>query len=124
MSIGAAVSITSPSAGRIIAAASLRAQERGERCFVISVVRSTAEERTKEELEVVANNLSLITSRNASPVIQEADDVPLALVSVAQTFGIRTLFLGNARPRLFRRSVAEKLLRLSPPFEIVVLTRD
>jgi K+-sensing histidine kinase KdpD len=124
MSIGAAVSITSPSAGRIIAAASLRAQERGEQCFVISVVRSTAEELTKEELEVVANNLSLITSRNASPVVQEADDVPRALISAADIFGIRTLFIGSARRRRFGRSVAERLVRLGPPFEIVVVTRD
>jgi K+-sensing histidine kinase KdpD len=124
MSVGAAVSITSPSAGKIIAAASVWARERGERCFVISVVRSVGEERTADAQEVVAQNLSLIMAREASPVVQEADDVPQALISVARTLGIRTIFIGNAKPRLFRRSVGEKLLRLSPPFEIVVVTRD
>jgi K+-sensing histidine kinase KdpD len=124
MSVGAAVSITSPGAGKIIAAASGRARERGEQCFVISVVRSTAEERTTAGKEVAARNLSLIMARAASPIVQEADDVPQALISVAQTFGIRTLFIGNAKPRLFRRSVGEKLLRLCPPFEVIVVTRD
>jgi K+-sensing histidine kinase KdpD len=124
MSIGAAISITSPDAGRIIAAASLRAHERGEQCFVITVVRSTEEERTSEEQQVVAHNLSLVMARNASPIVQEADDVPEALMSVARMFGIRTLFIGSPKPRLLRRSIAEKLVRLGPPFEIVVVTRD
>ena len=124
MSIGAAISITSPDAGRIIAAASLRAHERGEQCFVITVVRSASDERTTEEQEVVAHNLSLVMARNASPIVQEADDVPEALMSVARMFGIRTLFIGSPKPRLLRRSVAEKLVRLGPPFEIVVVTRS
>ncbi|MGZ4778067.1 MAG: hypothetical protein ACXV5L_02655 [Thermoanaerobaculia bacterium] len=124
MSIGAAVSITSANAGRIITAASLRAQERGEQCFVISVVRSTAAERTKEEQEIAGQNLDLIMARNASPIVQEADDIPRALISVARLFGIRTLFIGSSKRRLLHRSVAEKLVRLGPPFEIVVVTRE
>jgi K+-sensing histidine kinase KdpD len=124
MSIGAAVSIISADAGRIIAAASLRAQERGEQCFVITVVRSAGDARTKEEQEIAAQNLGLIMARNASPIVQEADDVPQALISVAKIFGIRTLFVGSPRWRLLRRSVAEKLVRLGPPFEIVVVKRE
>ena len=124
MSIGAAVSITSPDAGTVISAASLRAQERGEPCFVISIVRSVGERRTENEQEIAAQNLAIIASRNASPVVQEADDVPQALISVARMFGVRTLFVGSAKRHIFRRSAVEKLVRLSPPFEIVVVKRD
>ena len=123
MSIGAAISMTSPDAGRIIAAASLRAQERGEQCFAIIVLDSRAE-RTKEEKEIVAENLALIMARNASPVVQESDDVPGALISAARQFGVRTLFIGSAKPRLLGRSVAEKLVRMAPPFDIVIVQRD
>jgi K+-sensing histidine kinase KdpD len=123
MSIGAAISMTSPDAGRIIAAASLRAQERGERCFAIIVLDSRAE-RTKEEKEIVAENLALIMARNASPVVQESDDIPTALIAAARQFGVGTLFIGNAKPRLLGRSVAEKLVRLAPPFDIVIVQRE
>lgn len=123
MSIGAAVSMTSPDAGRIIAAASLRAQERGEQCFAIIVLDSRAE-RTSEEKEIVAENLALIMARNASPVVQESDDVPGALVSAARQFGVRTLFVGSSKRRILGRSVTEKLVRMAPPFDIVVVQRD
>jgi K+-sensing histidine kinase KdpD len=124
MSIGAAISMTSPDAGRIIAAASLRAQERGERCFAIIVLQSLSGERTSGEKEIVAENLALIMARNASPVVQESDDIPGALISAARQFGVRTLFIGSARPRILGRSVAEKLVRLAPPFDIVIVRRD
>src|ERR1019366_9374023 len=122
MSIGAAVSMTSPAAGRIIAAASLRAQERGEQCFAIIVLHSGA--RTKREKELVEENLRLIMARNAAPVLQESSDIPGALVSAAKHCGVRTLFIGSARPRLLGRSVVEKLVRLAPPFDIVIVQRD
>jgi Universal stress protein family. len=123
MSIGAAISMTSPDAGRIIAAASLRAQERGERCFAIMVLDSIRD-RTAKEKEIVAENLALILARNASPVVQESEDVPGALISAARQFGVRTLFIGSAKPRILGRSVAEKLVRLAPPFDIVIVQRD
>ncbi|HEX7677391.1 MAG TPA: hypothetical protein VF713_04660 [Thermoanaerobaculia bacterium] len=123
MSIGAAISMTSPDAGRIIAAASLWAQERGEQCFAIIVLDSRTE-RTSEEKEIVAENLALIMARNASPVVQESGDVPGALVSAARQFGVRTLFVGNSKRRILGRSVTEKLVRLAPPFDIVVVQRD
>jgi len=63
-------------------------------------------------------------ARRATPVVQEADDVPRALISVARNFGVGTMFIGSARPRLIGRSVVEKLIRLSPPFEIVVVRPD
>jgi K+-sensing histidine kinase KdpD len=123
MSIGAAISMTSADAGRIIAAASVRAQERGEKCFAIIVLDSHGE-RTNEEKEIVAENLALIMARNASPVVQESGDIPGALISAARQFGVRTLFIGSARPRILGRSVAEKLVRLAPPFDIVIVQRD
>jgi K+-sensing histidine kinase KdpD len=122
MSIGAAISMTSPDAGRIIAAASLRAQERGEKCFAIIVLHSR--EKTTQEKEIVAENLGLIMARNASPVVQESNDIPGALVTAAKAFGVRTLFIGSARKRILGRSVAEKLVRLAPPFEIVIVQRN
>jgi K+-sensing histidine kinase KdpD len=122
MSIGAAISMTSPAAGRIIAAASLRAQERGEQCFAIIVLHSGA--RTSREKAIVEENLQLIMARNAAPVVHESADIPRALVSAARHCGVRTLFIGSARPRLLGRSVVEKLVRLAPPFDIVVVQRD
>jgi K+-sensing histidine kinase KdpD len=122
MSIGAAISMTSPDAGRIIAAASLRAQERGEKCFAIIVLHTG--ERMAHEKEIVAENLALIMARNASPVVQESDDIPGALISAARQFGVRTLFVGSARPRILGRSVAEKLVRMAPPFDLVIVQRD
>lgn len=124
MSIGAAVSITSPDAGQVIAAASLLAQQRGERCFVISVVHSLDAPRSHTEEEVAAQNLALIMARNAAPIVQEADDVPTAIISAARSFGIDTLFVGSPKLRVLRRSVPEKLVRLSPPFQIVVVHRS
>ena len=124
MSIAAAISITSRDAVRIITAASLRAQERGEQCFIISVVRSVGDSRSKEEQEVATQNLDIIMARHATPVVQEADDVPRALISVAKHFGVGTLFVGSSKPRMIRRSVVERLIRLSPPFEIVVVKLD
>jgi K+-sensing histidine kinase KdpD len=122
MSIGAAISMTSPDGGRIIAAASLRAQERGEKCFAIIVLHTG--ERMAQEKEIVAENLALIMARNASPVVQESDDIPGALISAARQFGVRTLFVGSARPRILGRSVAEKLVRMAPPFDLVIVQRD
>lgn len=122
MSIGAAISMTSPDAGRIIAAASLRAQVRGEQCFALIVLHSG--EKTTKEKEIVAENLALIMARNASPVVHESDDIPNALICAARACGVRTLFLGSARPRLLGRSIPEKLVRLAPPFDIVVLQRE
>ncbi len=114
--------MTSPAAGRIIAAASLRAQERGEQCFAIIVLHSGA--RTSREKAIVEENLQLIMARNAAPVVHESADIPRALVSAARHCGVRTLFIGSARPRLLGRSVVEKLVRLAPPFDIVVVQRD
>ena len=63
-------------------------------------------------------------ARNAAPVLQESSDIPGALVSAAKHCGVRTLFIGSARPRLLGRSVVEKLVRLAPPFDIVIVQRD
>jgi len=124
MSIGAAVRITSPDAGKVISAASQRAQQRGEKCFVISILRSVAEKRTDEEDQLAAHNLNLIMARNAAPVMQESDDVARGIISAARFFGVDVLFIGNPKRRPLGRSVPEKLLRLAPPFEIVVINRE
>ena len=73
--------------------------------------------------ERVRRNLDFIASRQATPIMQEGSEVPVALVSAARWFGVRTLFVQNGRPRLFRRSIPEQLLSLAPPFEVVVLRR-
>jgi K+-sensing histidine kinase KdpD len=83
-----------------------------------------SEEKTTSEKEIVAENLALIMARNASPVVHESDDIPGTLVSAAKGFDIRTLFIGSAKPRILGRSVTEKLVRLGPPFDIVVVQRS
>ena len=119
MTIAAAVDITATGQDSLIAAAAMIAQQRGEPCFVISIVRRIGD----GDPAVIERNLSLITSRNASPVMQEGDNVPRALAAVAEKFGVGMLFVQNGRRR-FGRSVAEELIHLKPPFQVVVLTRE
>ena len=101
-----------------IAAAATFAQQRGEPCLAISIVG----EIHKEERAVVERNLTLITSRNASPVLlQEESGVAQTLASVAEKFGAGMLFIQNGRPRFGRRSLAEQIVHLRPSFQVVVV---
>jgi K+-sensing histidine kinase KdpD len=119
MTIAAAVDITASDQDGLIAAAAAFAQQRGEACYMIAIVRRIGD----GERDIVERNLALITSRNASPVMQEGVNVARALASVAEKFGVGTLFVQNGRRR-FGRSVAEELIHLKPPFQIVVVSRD
>lgn len=120
MSVAAAVRMDSPDAEAIVARAAYFAERAGEDCYVISVFGAPGE----MEETVVTRNLQVIASYRATPVMQEADEIPQALISVARWFGVRTLFLQNGRRRLFGRSLAQQLLALSPPFEVVVIERS
>lgn len=123
MSVAAAVDIAASDQDSLIAAAARFAEQRGEPCFVISIVPCLPYGVVKEEdREVVERNLALITSRNASPVFQEGDDVARTLLLVAPRFGVKTLFIQNGRRRFFR-SVAERIIHRKPPFEVVVVSR-
>ena len=119
MTVAAAVDITAPDQDALIAAAATFAQQRGEPCFMISIVRRIGE----QDREIVERNLALITSRNASPVMQEGDNVARSLTVIAEKFGVGTLFIQNSRRR-FGRSVAEEVIHLKPPFQIVVVSRE
>jgi K+-sensing histidine kinase KdpD len=123
MSVAVAVDITSPEAGSLIATASMAAQRRGQPCYVISVVSSLRDVDGVERNEVVSRNLELIAARNASPILQEGTDVARTVTAAATLFGVDTLFVGNGRPRLLGRTIAEKILHLAPPFEVVVIGR-
>jgi K+-sensing histidine kinase KdpD len=118
VSVAAAVDIKAPDQDALIAAAATFAHQRGEPCFMISVVG----EITDQERDVVERNLALITSRNASPVLQEGSDVARTIAVVAERFGIGTLFIQNGRRR-FGRCLAEQLIHLKPPFQVVVVGR-
>lgn len=119
MTIAAAVDITAADQDSVIAAAAAFALQRGEPCYMISIVRKIGEGNR----EIIERNLSLITSRNASPVMQEGDDVARCLAAVAEKFGVKMLFVQNGRRR-FGRSVAEELIHLKPPFQVVVVSRN
>ncbi len=119
MSIGAAVDITALDQDALIAAAATFAQQRGEPCFMISIIGAINE----YERETVERNLALITSRNASPVMQDGDDVARTLTAIAEKFGVATMFIQNSRRR-FGRSLAEQLIHLKPPFQVVVVSRN
>ncbi len=123
MSVAAAVDITSPEAGSLIATASMAAQRRHELCYVIAIVPSMREIEGGENKEIVDRNLDLIAARNASPVLQEGNDVARCVIAAAALFGVDMLFVGNGRPRLLGRTIAEKILHLAPPFEVVVVGR-
>jgi len=114
MSVAAAIRITSADEEKVIERAAAFAQQRSVACFVISVVdRLPYGSGAEEEREIVRRNLELISRYSASPVMQEGNDVAQTLLAVAPLFGIRMLFLHAA--------MAEKVLRLDPPFDVVVV---
>ena len=122
MSVAAAVRINSPDAEDVVVRAAEFAERMGETCFVISIVDALPHGSIAEsEKPVVRRNLELIANHHATPVMQEADQVPAALVAAARWFGVRTLFVQNGRRRLFGRSVVQRLIALAPPFEVVVI---
>jgi K+-sensing histidine kinase KdpD len=119
MSVAAAVDITAPDQDALIATAATFAQQYGEPCFMISIVRKIRE----DEREIVEHNLTLITARNASPVMQDGDDVARSLTTLAEQFGVATLFIKNGNRR-FGRCLAEQLIHMKPPFQVVVLSAE
>ena len=123
MSVAAAVDITSLEAAPLIATASIAAQRRGQPCYVISVVPSLRRVDGREGSDIVSRNLELIAARNASPILQEGSDVARTVTAAAALIGVDTLFVGNGRPRLLGRTIAEKIVHLAPPFEVVVIGR-
>ena len=114
MSVGAAIRITSPNETKVIEHAATFAQQHSVPCFVISVVEELPYGIVaEEERDVVRRNLELISEHKASPVMQQGDNVAQTLLTVARLFGVRMMFL--------QRSVAEQLLQLDPPFDVVVV---
>jgi K+-sensing histidine kinase KdpD len=125
MSVGAAIRITSADEERVIRHAVEFAQQQGAACFVISVVDEMPYgSGADEQREIVSRNLELIGELQASPVMQEGDDVAKTLLAVARGFGIRTLFLQSGTSRLLGRSIAEQLIYLNPPFDVVVVSSE
>jgi K+-sensing histidine kinase KdpD len=122
MSVAAAIRITSDDEERVIRHAAEFAHQQGASCFVISVVRELPYGAVDDqERDAVVRNLELIGRLEASPVMQEGDDVAKTLIAIAQGFGVRTLFLQSGTSRLLGRSIAEQLLYLHPPFDVVVV---
>jgi hypothetical protein len=120
MSVAAAIRITSPDEARVIEHATAFARQQAESCFIISVVPSLPYGAMNDEEQAnVARNLNLIMESKCAPVMQVGDDIAQTLLTVARGFGIRTLFLQNGTSR--GRSIAEQLLYLDPPFDVVVV---
>lgn len=114
MSVGAVIRLTSRNETKVIEHAAAFAQQHSVPCFVISVVDELPYGRAdEEEREVVLSNLKLISEHKASPVMQQGDNVAETLLGVARLFGVRMMFL--------QRSIAEQVLRLDPPFDVVVV---
>ncbi len=114
MSIGAAIRITSPDETKVIEHAAAFAQQRSVPCFVISVVDQLPYGTVRdEERAVVRRNLELISEHRASPVMQEGNNVAQTLLAVARLFGVSVMFL--------QEKIAEQLLPLDPPFDVVVV---
>lgn len=123
MSVGAAIRMTSRDEERVIRHAAEFAQQEGTQCFVISVVPEIGG-TTDEERGIMERNLEVIAEANASPVMQEGDDVAKTLLAVACLFRIRTLFLQSGSTRRLGRSIAEQLLLLKPTFDVVVVSSE
>ncbi len=125
MSVGAAIRITSPDEERVIRRAAEFAQQQRAPLFVISVVNALPYgPATEDDGDIVRRNLELISESKASPVMQEGDDVAATLLTVARAFGIRTLFLQSGNSRLLGRTIAEQLLYLEPPFDVIVVNSE
>lgn len=122
MTVAAAIRITSPDEARVIEHAAEFARQQGETCYVISVIRRYGVD--EEQNEIVQRNMQLISEARGVPVMQEGDDVAAALVAAARWFGVRTLFLQSGTSRLLGRSIAEQLLDLDPPFDVVVVSSE
>lgn len=115
MTVAAAIRITSPNESRAIEHAVEFARKEGTRCFVISVVDELPYGTVRDDDHVVVQrNLAMINDVNAAAVMQEGTDVARTLLDVARGFGVRMLFLRTG-------AVAEELLRLNPPFDVVVV---
>ena len=112
MTIAAAIRIGSADEVRVIEHAAAFARQHSEACFVISVVRSLPYGAGDEE--VVRTNLQAIMREKCAPIMQEGDDVAATLLTVARSFGVRTLFLQSG-------ATVERLLTLHPPFDVVVV---
>lgn len=122
MTIGAAIRITSRSEDRTITHAAAFARQHCVPCFVISIVNHLPYGDVADaEHDVVLRNLQVIAEQEAAPVVQEGDDIAGTLLAVATAFGVTTLFLRIGTSRLLGRSIAEQLLYLNPPFDIVVV---
>ncbi len=122
MSVGAAIRITSAEEDVVIRHAAEMAKSQGVPCFIISVVKTLPYHAiTPDDERAVRHNIDLITELQLSPVMQEGDDVAQTLLEVARGFGVRTLFLQNGESHGLGRTIAEKLLYLDPPFDVVVV---
>ena len=125
MSVGAAIRITSVNEERVIRHAVAFAAQQQVTCFVLSVVHKLPYgAATDEERDVVRRNLALIAELQASPVMQEGDDVVKTLRATAYGFGVQTLFLQSGTSRLLGRSIAEQLIYLDPPFDVVIVSSE
>lgn len=124
MSVGAAIRITSAGEERVIRHAADFARQQDVPCFVISVLTDVSHVMTEEDRGVALHNLEVIASLRAAPVMQEGDDVAKALLSVARQFDVETLFLQSGTSRLLGRSIAEQLLYLDPPFDVVIVSSE
>ena len=122
MSVAAAIRINSSDEARVVEHAAAFAQLQKMPCFVISVVRELPYGPFVEgEQETIRRNIALIEAWRATPIMQEGVDIAQTLITVARGFGIATLFVQNGRPRLLGRSIAEQLVYLNPPFDVVVV---
>ncbi len=123
MNVAAAIRINSPDEERVIRRAAEFAEQQHSACFVISVVPRLPYGTLDgdADVEAVRRNLELISQSKASPVMQEGNDIPRTLLTVACAFGVRTLFLQSGTSHLLGRSIAEQLLYLEPPFDVVVV---
>ena len=125
MSVAAAIRISSPHEAHVIRHAASFATGEQAQCYVIAVVDELPYGRGAEDArDAVRDNLALIEEVHACALLQEGDDVASTLVAVGSGFGVTTLFLQPGTRRLLGRSVAERLLYLNPPFDVVIVGED
>ena len=125
MSVAGAIRIASREDARVIQHAASFAAGEHATCYIVSVVDELPYGRQAYEArDAVLDNLALIERLHACPVMQEGEGVAETLLTVARSFGVTTLFLQSGTPRLLGRSIAERLLYLDPPFDVVIVRSD
>jgi hypothetical protein len=92
--------------------------------YLIFVVPPRGLEKATDEVRsLVKRNLDIATARGICPIIEEATNVPDAIVHVAHAYSVEILVVGPGVPRLFGPSTTQQLVHMDRRFDVLVATQ-